>query len=317
MLRRTFIKGAAACGAGLLVPMQAGAVQVLGGNAFGSYWRIVLGRDVGTTLVSQRVEGIVAAIDASMSPYRMDTEISLLNAADTTDWLPLSDGLSTVVQAALQVSARTGGAFDPTVGAIVGRYGFGPIKGARVGDASGLALKDGALRKVDRRMTLDLCGIAKGWALDRMVTELSALGLTDFLMELGGEVAARGRHPDGRAWRVAVDDPTGTTALALQLDGRAVATSGDAPQGYTIGAQKYGHIINPASGAAATGDLASVSVFAPEAMQADALATALFAMGSERAGALAQGLGLDVLMLLHDGGGIRVQAFGDAEGLML
>jgi len=317
MLRRSFIKGAAACGVGLSLPMQAGAVQVLGGNAFGSYWRVVLGGDASAAQVSQRVEAIVASVDASMSPYRAETEISLLNAADTTDWLPLSDGMRAVLQAALRASAQTGGAFDPTVGAIVGRYGFGPITGARVGDASGLELRDGALRKGDRRMTLDLCGIAKGWALDRIVTELSALGLTDFLVELGGEVAARGQHPDGRVWRVAVDDPTGATTLALQLDGRAVATSGDAPQGYSIGAQKYGHIINPTSGAAATGDLASVSVIASEATRADALATALFAMGSEQAGALAQGLGLDVLMLLHDGGGIRVQSFGQADQWVL
>lgn len=318
MRRRSFISGAAACGLGLATPVQANPTSVLGGRAFGSYWRVVLGGAAERFAITQRIRGIVASVDAAMSPYRPDTEISRLNDTDTIDWIRLSGPLWAVLDAALVASRRTNGAFDPTVGGIVGRYGFGPIRSERVGSAADLELREGAVRKRHGAMSIDLCGIAKGWALDLIVADLLAMGHRDFVAELGGEVVARGRHPGGRAWRIAVEDPGAVSqTLALRLDDKAVATSGAARQGYRIGTRRYGHIIDPRSGMAATGDLVSVSVASGTATEADALATALFALGGDEAGAMAHALGLDVLMLLRDGAAARRETFGAIDGWLV
>lgn len=309
---------AAACGVGVAVPLSASALEVLGGNAFGSYWRVVVAKSAMTASISPRVSEIVASVDSSMSPYRAETEISRLNNADTRDWMELSASMNAVLGSALETSRRTDGAFDPTVGALVGRYGFGPIRGDRFGTASDLVLRDGALRKGHGKMNLDLCGIAKGWALDLIVAELTALGLSDFLVELGGEVAVRGHHPEGRAWRVAVDGPSGPSPqLALQIEGKAIATSGNMLQGYQIGSGRVGHIINPQSGVAPVGDLASVSVVSETAMEADALATSLFALGREAGGAMAASLGLDVLMQFRDGAEMGLESFGAIDAWLV
>lgn len=317
MDRRSFLGASLALGASTALPARAAPVPVFGGAAFGSYWRVALAQPADTAAIGRGIEQVVARIDDAMSPYRQTTELSRLNATDSTDWMPVSRGLASVLETGLDVARRTQGAFDPTVGGIVGRYGFGPITGARIGDASDLDLSGGALRRAKPGMTVDLCGIAKGDALDRIGAELTAMGVTDALIDLGGEVLALGQHPEGRAWRVAIEVPGAGLVRALQLTGLSVATSGDRPQGYVVGDRRYGHIIDPRRGRPATGDLASVSVIAPSAMRADALATSLFAAGAEAAVEMAEALGLDTVLLLRDGAGLKTVTTGKAQGWLL
>ncbi|MDO5704454.1 MAG: FAD:protein FMN transferase, partial [Paracoccus sp. (in: a-proteobacteria)] len=150
--------------------------------------------------------------------------------------------------------------------------------------------------------TADLCGIAKGHALDRMAALMTARG-GDWLIDLGGEIAAGGHHPSGRAWQVAVERPDGSGAaevLALR-GGLSVATSGAGVNGYDLGGRRVGHIIDPAAGAPAQGGLAQVSVIGPQARAADGWATALFAAGEARAVTLAHRHRLTALILTADG----------------
>jgi thiamine biosynthesis lipoprotein len=199
------------------------------------------------------------------------------------------------------VHARTDGGFDASVGPLVHRYGFGPIAG---GPAPFGALETGTgrLRKDESALTLDLCGIAKGAALDAMIARL-APHVRDLMMELGGEIRTLGRHPDGRPWRIGVEHPLPGTPRVHRVIaplGLAVATSGH-------GAKSFGtatHLIDPRRARPADTRLASVTVLARRAQDADALATALAALGPEDGPALAQARSIRALFLFNDAGRI-------------
>lgn len=286
------------------------APALLEGRAFGATWRMVWPGGAEAPRVRAAIEAVVASVDAAMSPFRAQSEISRFNRTATTDWQALSDETCAVVREGLRVAALTSDAFNPTIGPVVGRFGFGPIKGAPVGGSGDIAVRDGAVRKRLPGLSLDLCGIAKGHALDRIVAACKGLGLADFLVELGGEVHAAGRHPAGRAWRVGVETPgMGASDLhcAVALAGAALATSGSAVNSYRHGGRRYSHIIDPLTRQPADTALASVTVAAPTAMEADALATALYAMGPQRGPDFAESGGIEALFLVEDGETLRAE----------
>lgn len=300
--RRHFLNLIGAAGLLAASPVHASGMQSFGGRAFGSYWRLVLAQPGDELLIRARITEIIASVNAAMSPYDPTSELSRFNRSQSTDWQPLTLPTWRVLDAALRSARQTGNAFDPTVGPIVGRYGFGPIAPGPGGRLADIELEQNRLRKSDTALTLDLCGIAKGYALDMMTQTLQNIGLDDFVIELGGEVAARGRHPDGRNWRIAVDAADGQTPpMALDLNNKVVATSGHQPQGFWHGAKHYSHIIDATMGEPASGGIASVSVVADTGMQADALATALCSMTAEQAIPLAERLGADAVFSLRDG----------------
>lgn len=304
--RRTFFtNAAAAAGCVWMAPDRVVADPWLGGPALGSYWRLVPGGAVPGGVVDD-VIAIIQEVDATMSPYRAGSELTQINRDQNRDWTSLSEGMNTVLAAALDISARSGGAFDPTVGPLVAQYGFGPIRGGVGGGLDALDFTPGMLRMTGAGATLDLCGIAKGWALDRIVSLLDGRLSGSFLFELGGEVFARGAHPAGRPWRVAIDG----TQQVLALDNMAVATSGVMHQSYRIGSRLYGHIIDPRIHEPARGSLFSVSVLASTAMEADAWATALFGRGIESGIDMATAQDLDAVFSFWDGSALRVVPIG-------
>ncbi len=309
---RRALLGAAAATLALPGVLRAGtrAVETLTGPAFGTVWQVTLPAGQGIDALRAPILALLAQVDAQMSPWRADSDISRFNAAGPGACALPAEALA-VTGAALALARQSDGHFDPTVGPQVARWGFGPIAGAGAPDWQGLTLDEGAVIKARAGLTLDLCGIAKGHALDRMAALLRAAGHRDFLIDLGGELLARGQHPEGRAWQVAVEDPRPDApglAGVLALTG-AVATSGLKAQSYTLDGARYGHIIDPATGAPVATGLLSVSVLGASAMQADGWATALFAAGAEGP-ALARRAGLDALFLSAGAGGLDRQTTG-------
>ncbi len=269
-----------------------------GGLAFGSSWRITVGAGTPLAPLQARIDAVISRVDRQMSPYRPESDLSRFNATRTSHWQPMPHAICEVAARALRIAALTGGAFDPTVGPLVSRLGFGPIEG-RAGHYSGLSARATGLRKAAPDLTLDLCGIAKGYALDRVIADVRRAGISDALVEIGGEVRALGRHPSGRDWRVAISNPApgGVAARCVIAPGPlALATSGHAVNGAS-GPVATSHIIDPERGAAASSALLSVSVLAPDATEADALATALCALGPEAGVRLAQERGISALFL--------------------
>jgi FAD:protein FMN transferase len=308
LTRRRFL---AASGATLVAHrLSADEMDILQieGPAFGAGWSIRVSAEADTAAVVRAITDVVQSVDAAMSPFRGGSELSRFNRADTTDWVPVSPAMITTVAKAAQIAEQTLGAFDPTLGGVAGRYGFGPITTPPEGAFGEMAIAAGGLAKAHPRQTLDLCGIAKGHALDQCVAALRAIGLTAFFIELGGEVFALGTRPDGQPWRAGVERPLpGGTPLQciVTLSSEALATSGDRINSYSLSGHRYGHIIDPVSLRPAENEIASVSVFAPQAIAADALATALFAMGPERGAALAEQAGFAALFLIRDGVRLR------------
>ena len=306
--RRRFMSGAAGALAltaltGRAAAAETSLTQVVGGKAFGTYWRAVLPADADARAVAALVGGLVDAVDRSMSPFRADSEITRFNLRRGAGTMEASADFCTVAGESRRVAALSGGAFEPTIGPLVHRYGFGPISGG-LGTYAGIELGDGRIGKAEGGLTLDFCGVAKGYALDRIVASLAAAGIADVFVELGGEVKAIGRHPAGRPWRVGVEAP-GHSALVLQrrvrINGQALATSGTTANGIELGGHAYSHIIDPRTGAPVDNGIRSVTVLAPSAMEADALATALLVMGPEEGGALAQRLARPALFIHADG----------------
>ncbi|WP_430449069.1 FAD:protein FMN transferase [Rhodophyticola sp.] len=296
-------------GATLVLPRAAGAggLDTISGTAFGTHWRIAAPAGSGIARLAPGIDTLFAEVDRQFSPWRSDSAISRFNAG-SAGLHAAEPALIEVTAAALDIAGRSAGAFDPTVGPLVARWGFGPIDRGGAPDWRGLSAGPAGLAKARAGLTLDLCGIAKGWALDRAADLARAAGFEDLLLDLGGEFIALGRHPDGRDWRLAVEAPliSGPPPAALRLpDGAAAATSGMRAQSYSLNGRLYSHIIDPGTRSPAAGGLRSVTVVARDALTADGWATALCAAGEGAGPALAERHDIAALFLIEDQGAVR------------
>ena len=311
MTRRNFLVTAAGAMALTLRPAMAGTIGT-GGPAFGSTWRAALPDGSRTEALGRLVASVVAEINQAMSPYLAQSELAVFNRTDTVDWVSCSAPLAAVAGQALAMSKFTKGAFDPMVGPLVNRYGFGPIHGERARPEN-LRVRSDGLRKAMPGLTLDLCGIAKGYALDRILDRLPSIGVTSALIELGGEVRTVGHHPDGRAWQVGIERPDAEPGVLTHIvnpGDLALATSGTGRQSIVLGRGGVSHLIDPRTGRPVDAAPASVSVLAETAMRADGLATALIVMGMDRGAAFAEANGIPALFARLDDGGDEVMTAG-------
>jgi thiamine biosynthesis lipoprotein len=224
------------------------------------------------------------------------TEISQFNRFVSTEPFPVSAKFAEIIRYALGFSAQTEGAFDPTVKPLVDHWGFGPKADAQpleeIMQAVGwqkVRIESGTLIKSHPQLQLDLAAIADGYGADCVAAVIRAHGCTNFLIEVGGELIAEGTKQSGKPWRVGIEAPSpektsGTEIFrTLEISGKAMATSGDYRnfQLRTDGT-RYSHIIDPHTGKPAESDVAAVTVLAPRCADADAIATTLCVMGSEK-----------------------------------
>ncbi|MFN3846078.1 MAG: FAD:protein FMN transferase [Paracoccaceae bacterium] len=308
-------------GAALACPglVHAASPETLSGFAFGTTWRIVGPPDAHLERLRPGLDALFGSIDAELSPWRSDSVACRFNASATG--AEATDEVIHVTRTALRLAAESDGAFDPTVGPLVARWGFGAIEGSEVPDWQGVQVAPGRIVKAGTGLTLDLCGIAKGRALDRAAELARGFGFDHLLLDLGGELGALGCHPSGRAWQVAVEHPLSGPEPAAVLhmpEGMAVATSGLRAQSYALGSRIWGHIIDPASRSPVSGRLRSVTVLAGDAMTADGWATALFAAGDVAGPALARTRDIAALFLFDEESLLRqVTTGGMAQALTL
>ncbi len=245
--------------------------------------------------LSTGISHVLETVNAQMSTYRADSELSRFNSAASASPFPVSVDTRRVVQSALDVGRMTDGAFDPTIGPLVDVWGFGP-SGARPKAPSQGEIEDAfrhvgyrgvgtldmpiALVKETPSVRIDLSGIAKGFGVDAVARLLDNAGVDYYLVEIGGEVRARGYSPRGGAWRIGIERPDDAVSRrVISLDGNGLATSGNYRIFFESNGIRYPHIIDPRSGRPVSHGLASVTVIAKTAMQADALSTALMVMG--------------------------------------
>ena len=258
---------------------------------------------------SQRVDlhAVHAAIQtrldrvvAQMSTWEADSDISRFNRSAADTWQTLPPEFFAVLSCAMETARESDGAYDPTIGALVDAWGFGPAQsGYRIPDEGELASARASLgwQRVLLRsentsalqpggVQLDLSAIAKGYGVDLVARHLRDRGVAAALIEVGGELYGFGRKPDGSAWQVLVEavpdaDTDEDPACVIALDGIAVATSGDHWHAFEQDGTCYSHTLDPRIGKPVETAAAAVTVIAYDAMHADAWATALTVMGAE------------------------------------
>ena len=304
-----------------------GALRIEGLSMGTSYSVTVPGAEPGDEPpISAAVRDELELVDGLMSTYRSDSELSRFNRHRSLEPFALSPETFEVLAATRRASQLTGGAFDATVGPLVDAWGFGPAGAtARPSDEvvdrllghcgwAKLRLDPAArtAKKADPRLQCDLSAIAKGYAVDRISAALGKLGFRDHLVEIGGELVARGRNSEGQAWRVGIERPDASGRLVqriLRIRDVAVATSGDYRNFQGSGGERYSHVLDPRTGRPVSSRVASATVLDASATRADALATALMVLGEDAGAALAEREDLAVLMIVREGdSGLRESA---------
>jgi len=292
------------------------------GEALGTTWTLKVaesaqpGREDKLRAV---VEKALSEVDASMSTYRSDSELMALNRAEGLDRFVVSDMLGRVLGEAVDIGMASGGAFDVTVGPLVNAWGFGPDKQrsppdqetltnlrARIGQDK-LELTPDGITKDHPELFVDLSAIAKGYAVDLVVERLEDTGVTDLLMEVGGEIVARGENPQEQPWRLGIETPSETDRQVhhvVSLRDAAMATSGDYRQYVEVDGRRVSHLIDPRTAQPIEHRLASVTVIADRCSTADAWATALSVMGEVEGYEMAEKLQIKAYFIVrNDTGG--------------
>ncbi|HEX2045199.1 MAG TPA: FAD:protein FMN transferase [Gaiellaceae bacterium] len=276
--------------------------------AMGTEVEILLEADAGAEalLALASAEEEFERLEALLSRFRPDSELSRLNAQGELD---AGDELLAVVRLALAARERTGGRFDPTVHDALVAAGYDrsfelleDAGSSRPPGGRGPARCGGRVAVRGRRLVLgpgarlDLGGIGKGYAVDRVAARLAPVGAC--LVNAGGDLAVAGA-PDGGVWPVAVELPQGS--LTLGLAGGALATSGSDRRRWRAEGEERHHLVDPRAGRPSRSDLRTVTVAAATAVEAEVWAKALFLAGEEAAAAEAEALGLPALLVTADG----------------
>lgn len=293
------------------------------GNIFGTFYQVTIMDQLTQGESLELEEGFKAElenVDQAMSTYRDDAELIAFNEAPLEEWQPLSNELIEVLAISQSVAEASHGAFDITVGDLVNLWSFGP--GARpeevpaddvlaeqlaqVGyDALEVDSQNMQARRI-RDVFVDLSGVAKGHGTDRVAAYLEQQGLEHYLVNIGGELIARGLRDEQEQtpWQIGIEVPEDGQQRAqhiIPLESMSVATSGDYRNYFEADGLRFSHTIDPRTGRPVTHQLASVSVFHPSNAWADAWATALLVVGEQEAMQLAIDNNLKVLLLVRDG----------------
>lgn len=313
----------------------------LSGETMGTTFNItVIGTDVDETALGSAVEETLADVNAKMSNWDPNSEVSTFSASSITEPTEVSEEFALVLGAANDVHEKSGGTFDVTLGPLIELWGFGPRKPEdpvpsdaeiqtaleSVGQERLLMLDsdNGTLAKSDAGVGINLSAIAKGYGIDAVAATLRDAGIENYMVEIGGDLVTMGQNDKGEAWRIGIEKPEAgaqNLQLVVELDNLGMATSGDYKNFFEQDGVRYSHIIDPTTGRPITHRTTSVTVLAENAMMADAWATAMLALGQDKGLELAEEHKLAVYFISRDVTGgddayitVHSTAFKDALG---
>lgn len=271
------------------------------GQTMGTTYKVVAvddTNDVDANEAQTHVAAALTEVNRSMSNWDRSSEISRLNDAPAGATTPMSADLSQVMTASADVNAASLGRFDTTMGPLIELWGFGSPRQrglpsdaaisqaqAKSGHANSLILSDGSVQKTRSDAQVYLAGIGKGYGADRVGRALEELGLTDYLVEIGGDLYASGRNPEGLPWQIGIESPDPSQrglAGVVGISNKGLASSGDYRNYFEADGQRFSHLIDPVTGRPVDHNTASATVLAESAMLADAWSTAMLILGRER-----------------------------------
>lgn len=295
--------------------------KVLKGHAFGTTYTVLYYGDTSIESARLALDSIFYAVNKSMSTYLPQSDISKINAGDST--IATDMMFQEVFTLSRKVNQQSQGYFDPTVGVLRNAYGFGDVQPLThidtlvldslmqyVGWKKVRLLDNGRIQKEHEQIYFDFNAIAKGYGIDRIAEYLDQQHIEDYLIELGGELIAKGANKEKKqSWIVGVENinsPLGNRSYGatLRLENRAMAASGNYRKTRidSISGKRYVHTINPLTGSAEHSDVLSAAVLAPTCAQADAWATAFMAMGLERSKNVLKNLkDIEAYLIYEDG----------------
>ncbi len=275
-----------------------------------------------TRELHDQIKIVMNAVETSMSVHNSNSEVSQFNRHTSKDWFRVSGKMFQVIKESQSISNDSEGAFDVTIGNLIELWGFGrrmPPKSIprkedidRIKYTTGykhlqLSQSSNSIKKAIPGLTLNLSAIAKGYAVDSVSELLNEIGIERYLVEIGGELRAKGVKEPGKPWLVAIERPeTDKRSIykIIRLSDMSMATSGDYRNYYEIAGERFSHTINPFTGRPVENNIASVSVMHSSCMKADALATTLMSMGYSVGSQFAEDMGLAVLWILRTENGI-------------
>jgi len=274
------------------------------GTAQGTTYSIIYESPEGEDYTGEITE-LLISFEKSLSIYDSTSLISKLNRNEPG--LMPDSWFTEVFNKSAEIHKASGGVFDITVAPLVNVWGFGPEKKQKVDQKvidsllvfvgmDKVHLKDGQILKADPRVQLDMNAIAQGYSVDLVSRLLEAKGCVNYLVEIGGEIRAKGLNDKHRIWRVGIDRPSDINMTPgmdleaiLELQDRSLATSGNYRKFFVENGVKYSHTIDPSSGFPVQHNLLSVTIVAEDCMTADAWATACMASGLEKSKAILAG----------------------------
>lgn len=265
------------------------------GMVFGTVYHITY---QSSKSLQKDIEAELAKVDASLSPFN---ERSIITAVNENRDTVVNKMFSDVFALSMKISDSTNGAFDITVAPLVNAWGFGFKGGAmpsrhQVDSLKALvgyhkvSLTNGRVSKTDPRIMLDCSSIAKGYGCDVVAKFLSAKGIDNYMVEIGGEIVTRGISEKRLPWKIGVTKPTDDSLnvnqeiqTIINVTDKAMATSGNYRNFYYKNGRKYAHTIDPSTGYPVQHNILSSTVIADDCATADAYATAFMVMGLDKA----------------------------------
>lgn len=298
----------------------------LQGRTMGTTWLVKIAHDkpVDKGELNTAITDKLAYVNSIASTYDKNSEISKFNASTSTDWFAVSPFMIQNVTLAHNAWQLSGGRYDITIAPLIDLWGFdanGRVE--KMPDVFQLAtakskigmekiayrLTPPALKKLDPNVTINLSSVAKGAGIDAVAMVLENQGITNYLVEIGGEIRAKGINDKSQPWTVGIEVPNtlrGTVQRAVQLNhnapnASAIATSGDYRNYFEENGRRYSHIIDPTTGVPINHKLASVSVFATTTARADTWATMLLVLGDKQGLKIAETNKIPALFMVRDG----------------
>lgn len=271
--------------------------QEIRGKAFNTYYSIKIKTPHKNAGLNRKIQEELEKVNSQMSVFEPGSEINNINETPAKQTIELSDEMSSLLQEAYNIYVMSNGNFDPTVGKLVDLWGFGTKKTIEFPKDEDIkaALKLTGFNKVRfssnykslkkdiSDININLSAIAKGYAVDKVAELLKNEGYNDFVVEIGGEVAASGEKSEQtKGWNVGIKMPNSEeNAAVVTMHNMSVATSGDYRNYFYYNDKRYSHTIIPKTGYPVEHKLASVTVFNKSCMTADGLATAIMVMGEK------------------------------------
>ena len=293
--------------------------KIISGYSFGTSFSIQFEKNNDEKIIKNKIDSLFKIVNNSFSTYISDSDISKINRGDSL--LVVDDHFKKVFLKSYEIWELSQGFFDPTVGSLVNAYGFGPENRIKnfskkqldslielTGFSKVSLTSEGTIKKKYSNIYLDFNAIGKGYIVDLISELLISYDIKNFLIEIGGEIIAKGKNPNsGNFWKVAIDNPSQKNnrkfIKTIFLKNKALATSGNYRK-YRIDSltgKKYVHTINPKNGKSFQSKILSVSVLASDCMTADAWATALMVMPFQLSKSIIESIeGIDAYWILSN-----------------